>query len=138
MNESQYEKMQETQAIGETMKIYMDAILEDWEVETLSGFVDEVYERVECGPSIGFQLHDGTNVWNGSQGIFNLRSGDIKGIWVSSIVEGSDAEVNRPLFDLERIAHNDEINERDVVQEFRNLVYDVNDEANLIWEEVTK
>lgn len=92
-----------------------------------------VYKYTDCGPSIGFLIKSNDNdpYWSycddlGKLGTFDemkAKGIEIIGVSVSSIVEGSDAEVSGETLD-----------EDETIEDFWKLVESVNQEACFLWE----
>jgi hypothetical protein len=145
VNEIEYEKMQESAAIGQALSECVNAIMAEHDATTLYGLQRAAYKYTDCGPSVGFKLFDGSYLWNGDN-----RANDpswvahVQDICISSIVEGSDAEVPPVWLNLLGIADNsDRICEKHpdksvgqlAVRRWYDVLKDVNDEACSMWHE---
>lgn len=112
MSEMEYFRMEKNAAIGQVIGACAKAIFEAHDCSTMAELQRNMYKYTDAGIAISFELHDGTFVYSGDE-----RARDIKDPWnwirqigVSSIVEGSDAEVPLTWIDLLRYA--DEDNEK--------------------------
>lgn len=134
-SEIDYERQQETAAQGEHVRACMDAIIEDTgaNLRNLASLQRRAYKDTEAGISLSFQLDDGTFITAGT-----IRGNDaslvnrVRLIRFSSIVEGSDREVEGSWLDL----LSDEIDSPEkAVAEYNRMQQETNDEACEIWEE---
>ena len=145
MDEIEYEKMQECAAIGQALAECVKAIMAEHDATTLYGLQRAAYKYTECGVSVGFRLFDGSYMWNGDD-----RADEeslvtrIEDICISSIVEGSDAEVPPVWLDLLGIAdgsdsickkYPDETVGQLAVRRWYDVLESVNDEACALWHE---
>jgi len=145
MNEIEYEKMQESAAIGQALAECVNAIMAEYDATTLFGLQRGAYKYTDCGPSVGFQLFDGPCIWNGDD-----RADDpswvahVEDICIGSIVEGSDAEVPPVWMNLLGIAdgsdricekYPDESVGQLAVRRWYKILEEVNDEACALWHE---
>ena len=145
MDEIEYEKMQECAAIGQALAECVKAIMAEHDATTLYGLQRAAYKYTECGVSVGFRLFDGSYMWNGDD-----RADEeslvtrIEDICISSIVEGSDAEVPPVWLDLLGIAdgsdsicekYPDESAGQLAVRRWYDVLESVNDEACALWHE---
>jgi hypothetical protein len=128
------------------MKLVQE-LADEYGVDSLYGIYRVLYKYTDCGPSIGFLVTNippgveefasrrekdkqGSPVWFYCDGLRSLgtfedmkeKAQETVGISVSSIVEGSDAEVEggRLFGDA-------------TIESFRNLVEEVNKEASFLW-----
>ena len=129
------------------MKLVQD-LADEYGVDNLWSIYRIIYKYTDCGPSIGFQItnlpsdHESRTrysaklgetgpVWFYCDDIRNLgtleemkvKGQEVVGISVSSIVEGSDAEVS-----------GDTLHEDATTEDFWKLVEAVNEEASFLWE----
>lgn len=145
MNEIEYEQMQESAAIGQALAECVKAVMEEYDATTLYDLQRAAYKYTECGVSVGFRLFDGLYIWNGDD-----RADEeslvthVKDICISSIVEGSDAEVPPVWLNLLGIAdgsdsicekYPDETVGQLAVRRWHNVLESVNDEACALWHE---
>lgn len=145
MNEIEYEKMQESAAIGQALAECVKAVMEEYDATTLYDLQRAAYKYTECGVSVGFHLFDGLYIWNGDdRADEELLVTYVKDICISSIVEGSDAEVPPVWLNLLGIAdgsdsicerYPDETVGRLAVRRWRDVLEDVNSEACELWHE---
>lgn len=152
--ERAYHEQQESEALGQAIATCAKAIFEAHGAETMAQLQRNLYKYIECGPAISFALHDcGAFVSGDEPPHYNpqfIYKGDkraetiaepwnaIRAIGVSSIVEGSDAEIPLQWLDLERFVQNEEIEGElgdAAVSAFSRIVEDVNDEACALWHE---
>lgn len=132
MNEIDYERMQESAAIGQAIAANLKAILDDWGVENVQQLDRTIYKRTECGAHLSVQLHDGT--WRHSGDLDGIDNGNVQALLLGSIVEGSDAEVNaKPISLLDYIE--EEGDEKRLIADFDKAIDWVNDEACSLWHE---
>lgn len=132
MNEIDYERMQESAAIGQAIAANLKAILDDWGVENVQQLDRTIYKRTECGAHLSVQLHDGT--WRHSGDLDGIDNGNVQALLLGSIVEGSDAEVNaEPISLLDYIE--EEGDEKRLIKDFDKAIDWVNDEACSLWHE---
>ena len=162
--ERDYHEAQESQAVGEIMVACAKAIFDNFEAKTMADLQRTIYKYIECGPAVSFELHDGAYgyeddaleapigldtprkspfVYVGNERAETITEPwlSIRKIGVSSIVEGSDAEVPPVWLDLEDYA-NDEKHDGDLadlakqaISDFCHIVDEVNDEACALWHE---
>jgi len=145
VNEIEYEKMQESAAIGQALSECVNAIMAEFDATTLYGLQRGAYKFTDCGPSVGFQLFDGSHIWNGDDRARDLSwVSHVQDICISSIVEGSDAEVQKVWLNLLGIADGsdricDQYPEETVgqlaVRRWDHVLGVVNDEACTLWHE---
>lgn len=164
--ERAYHDAEENAAIGKIMAACAKAIFEAHGAETMAQLQRNLYKYIDCGPSISFELrgagdhepdsfeaHIGGGEPRPSPFIYvgDKRAETIPEPWlairaigVSSIVEGSDAEIPVQWLDLEQFA-NDEEFEGDLpdlcaaaVTKFSSMVMEVNDEACALWAEANE
>jgi hypothetical protein len=151
--ERAYHDQQEAQAIGEIMAACAKAIFDSQSAETMEQLQRHIYKYNACGPAVSFELHEGACEPRKSPFVYvgDPRAETITEPWlaickigISSIVEGSDAEVPLQWLDLEQFA-NDEKFEGDLdelcdaaVTAFGKIVEEVNDEACALWEEANE
>ncbi len=109
----------------------LQAILSDNDARTLADLSRTLYKYTDAGVSLAARLDNGAFLWNGSDG---QRSGvllaRVVALGISSIVEGSDAEV--PLSWLELDTCTDAA---DAIARFDKIVEQVDDEACRLWDE---
>jgi hypothetical protein len=134
MDYPEYERSQELAHAGDHVPEYMQAIFDDaGSGHTLSDLQRRIYKDTDAGISVGFQLDDGSYVWNGdSQARDASLVRRVHRIGFGSIVEGSEAEVPSQWLDLlgEQFDTADK-----AVAEFNRLVEDTNDQACVLWHE---
>jgi len=126
MNELQHYRMQEDAGIGAAMLENLNAILGDCiNAEQLDR---DIYWYTECGAFIAVRLHNGKFITpNELSGVMN---GDVSGILIGSIVEGSDAEVSADWINLI-----DYETPESAVDAFNDALEWVNAEACALWNE---
>jgi hypothetical protein len=160
--ERAYHNAEESAAVGQIIAACAKAIFEAHDAETMAQLQRTIYKYTDCGPAISFELHkidpepDAFEAHLGncepqqSQFVYvgDERASTIAEPWlaickigVSSIVEGSDAEIPVQWLDLEQFA-DDERYEGDLpelcanaVAAFNRIVEYVNDEACALWDE---
>ena len=145
MNEIEYNEMCESAAIGQALSECVNAIMAEYDATLLSQLQRSAYKYTDCGASVGFRLMDGTFIWNGDD-----RADEeslvtrIEDICISSIVEGSDAEVPPVWLNLLRIAdgsdricekYPDETVGQLAVRRWHDVLEEVNSEACALWNE---
>ena len=148
MDEIEYEKMQESAAIGQALAECVEAIMAEYSATTLAQLQRSAYKYTDCGPSVGFRLFDGSYVWEGDD-----RARDeslvahVEDICIGSIVEGSDAEVSPVWANLLGIAdgsdpicekYPDETVGQLAVRRWYHVLEGVNDEACALWHEANE
>jgi len=145
MNEIEYEKMQESAAIGQALSECVNAIMAEYDATTLAQLQRGAYKYTDCGPSVGFLLFDGSCIWEGDDRAKNPSwVAHVEDICIGSIVEGSDAEVLPVWFNLLSIAdgsdricdkYPDETVGQLAVRRWYDVLQSVNDEACSMWHE---
>ena len=145
MNEIEYNEMCESAAIGQALSECVTAVMAEYDATLLSQLQRSAYKYTECGASVGFRLMDGTFIWNGDdRADEELLVTYVKDICISSIVEGSDAEVPEVWLNLLGIAdgsdpicekYPDESVGQLAVRRWHNVLESVNDEACALWHE---
>ena len=94
MDENDYFQAQEDAAIGKALDAAVRAVLGLYEANSLSDLQRRAYKYSACGVSVGFLMFDGSYIWSGAEQAHDIRAVDcVEDICISSIVEGSDAEV---------------------------------------------
>jgi hypothetical protein len=94
MDENDYFQAQEDAETGKALNAAVRAVLGIYEADYLSAFQRRAYRYSECGVSVGFAMANGPNIWTGDLRATNISAVDlVEDICISSIVEGSDAEV---------------------------------------------
>ena len=134
MNEIDYERMQESAAIGQAIAANLKAILDDWGVENVQQLDRNIYKRTECGAHLSVQLHDGA--WRHSGDLDGIDNGNVQALLLGSIVEGSDAEVNAEPISL--LDYMDEGDEKRLIDDLDKTISWVNDEACRLWDEANE
>ena len=145
MNEIEYNEMCESAAIGQALSECVKAIMAEYDATLLSQLQRGAYKYTDCGASVGFRLMDGTFIWNGYDRAQDPKCvADVEDICISSIVEGSDAEVPPVWLGLPKIAdgsaricerYPDETIEQLAVRRWYDVLEDVNSEACALWHE---
>ena len=145
MNEIEYNEMCESAAIGQALSECVKAIMAEYDATLLSQLQRSAYKYTECGVSVGFRLFDGSYMWNGDDRAQDPKCvADVEDICISSIVEGSDAEVPPVWLDLLGIAdgsdsickkYPDETVGQLAVRRWYDVLESVNDEACALWHE---
>jgi len=137
MDEIEYERQQEEVAMGQAIAANVKAIFDDQGCETMAGLQRRLYKDTDAGIAISFELHNGSYVYVG-----DARAHIIKDPWnwircigASSIVEGSDAEVEGGWIDCADAKYMEEGGEQLIVADFDALCKEVNDEACALWDE---
>jgi hypothetical protein len=129
MNEVEYERMQEDAAMGQFIFENLRAILSDNGAgDTVADLARSTYKYTDAGVSLAVRLHDGSVRY--CDNLHGIDNGNVRALGVSSIVEGSDAEV--PMRWLDLMAPE---SAEDAVTLFNALVEDVNAEACALWDE---
>ena len=94
MDENDYFQSQEDAATGKALDAAVRAVLGLYEANSLSDLQRRAYKYSACGVSVGFLMFDGSYIWSGAEQAHDIRAVDcVEDICISSIVEGSDAEV---------------------------------------------
>jgi hypothetical protein len=135
MDYPDYERQQELAHAGDHVVEYMQAIFDEWQPadNTLSSLNRRVYKDTDAGISVGYQLDDGTYVWNGDRRLEDPKLVNrVQAIGFSSIVEGSDAEVGLTWLNL--LDENLDSAEK-AVEAFQHRVDETNDAACELWEQ---
>jgi hypothetical protein len=130
-------RAQEHEAIGEVIAANAKAIFANYEAETMASLQRALYDCSDAGIAISFELHDGSFVWVGDRRARDIPDPEswVRRIGVSSIVEGSDVEVELQWLDLGDPKYADEGGEKLAVADFNTLCHAVNDEACRLWDE---
>jgi hypothetical protein len=126
MNEIEYEHMQESAAIGQSIADNLNAILGD--APDVGALYRRTYKYTECGAWLSVRLHDGS-VRHCDQ-LSDVKNGDVRALLVGSIVENSDAEVVADWIDLI-----DYENPADAVVAFDAAVQWVDDQVCTLWDQ---
>lgn len=135
MDEIEYYGMQEEAEMGRATLRALRAILQAHGAETLADLQRNAYKYTDAGVSVGFLLHDGTYLWSGDARARDPEMlGMVSAIGVSSIIEGSDAEISPQWLELKDYC--DEGGEALVVAAYGELVAKVNDEACDLFREI--
>lgn len=159
--ERDYHNQQESAAIGEIISSCAKAIFDAWDAETMYQLQRHAFKYTDAGVSVSFELYGydeddsleahiggceprpSPYVYCGDKRAETITQPwlSIRKIGVSSIVEGSDAEVPVQWLDLEAYADEDR-SEGDLpdlcaaaVSDFNKIVHEVNDEACALWHE---
>ncbi len=137
MNEKDYYEMQESAAIGQAIGLCVRAILSDNSAQTLGQLQRSAYKYTDAGVSVGFQLHDGSYLWNGDPRAHDPAMIDhVADICVSSIVEGSDAEIAPVWVGIMGIVNGaSEDVAAEAVYRYSKIVADVDADACALWVE---
>jgi len=145
VNEIEYEKMQESAAIGQALSDCVKAIMAEFDATTLYDLQRSAYKYTDCGPSVGFKLFDGPYIRSGDDRARDLSwVSHVQDICIGSIVEGSDAEVTPVWLNLlgivdgsDRICEKypDESVGQLAVRRWDHVLGVVNDEACTLWHE---
>jgi hypothetical protein len=162
--ERAYHDAQEEQAVAEIISACAKAIFDNFDADTMERLQRTIYKYTECGPSVSFELHEwacgyeddsleapiGLDAPRKSPFIYvgDKRAETISEPWlavckigVSSIVEGSDAEIPVQWLDLEQFADDERYKGdlpdlcKEAVSAFCRVVEYVNDEACALWHE---
>jgi hypothetical protein len=160
----EYFDMEEQAAIGQVITACAKAIFDAHEATTMAELQRTIYKYTDCGPAVSFELHEGAAGYeehdlteapigfdypapkNPYVYVGDERARTISEPWkavckigVSSIVEGSDAEVPLEWIDLAKYCDGDkyegELEDlgKIAVKEFGELVDRVNDVACQMW-----
>src|SRR5262245_1042139 len=102
MNEVQYFRMQEDIAMGQAIGENVKSIFGAYGADTMASLQRSLYKSTEAGVAISFKLHDDSYVYVGDPKAREIKDPSlwVRAIGVSSIVEGSDAEVPLTWIDL--------------------------------------
>lgn len=148
MNEIEYYNMQESVAIGEGIGQCVRAILNHYEVDTLAGLQRIAYKYSDCGVSVGFRLYDGAYIWSGDERARDPAMVDmVEDICISSIVEGSDAEVSPIWMDIVKLAdgsdpdcdkYPDDTVEQLALRRWDEVMCEVESAAHYLWIEANE
>jgi hypothetical protein len=133
MDYPEYERNQELACAGNHVAEYMAAIFDEYPTnkKTLAALNHRVYKDTDAGISLGYQLDDGTCIWNGDARLEDpTLISRVHRIGFSSIVEGSDAEV--PLTWLDLLDENLDSPQK-AVEAFQHQVDETNDFACELW-----
>lgn len=133
MDYPDYERQQELAQAGDHVAEFMQAIFDEWQPNgnTLSSLNYRVYKDTEAGISVGYQLDDGSYVWNGDKRLEDPKLVNrVQAIGFSSIVEGSDAEVGLTWLNL---LDEDLDSPEKAVEAFQHRVDETNDAACELW-----
>lgn len=128
MNEQTYHRMNADIEAGGVCLAALEAILKDHWADNVAQLYRSIYKYTPCGPWLSVKLHDGT--MRHCDELHDVKNGDVRGLMVGSIVEGSDAEVFADLIDLLKYEDPEE-----AVAAFSTTVDWVNDEACALWDE---
>ena len=141
MNHKDYIRMSEDAAHGQFLAECIAAIFRDDSAQTLADLQRSAYKYTDAGVAVAAMLHDGTPIYSGDARAKTIKPDDIMDLGVSSIVEGSDAEVPLEWLRLpERTApdydREDPCAETgDAPKLFDKLVEAVNAEACRLWDD---
>lgn len=148
MDEIEYHDMQEDAAIGQCIGQCVRAILNRYDATTLAHLQRSAYKYSDCGVSVGFRLYDGTYIWNGDERARDPAMVDmVEDICVSSIVEGSDAEVPPVWLDIVKLAdgsspdcdeYPDDTIEQLALRRWDEVMCGVESEAHYLWIEANE
>jgi hypothetical protein len=162
--ERTYHDAQESAAIAEIISACAKAIFDSQDAATMKQLQLHAYKYTECGPAVSFELHEvacgyeddaieapiGLETPRKSPFVYvgDDRAESITEPWlsickigVSSIVEGSDAEIPIQWLDLEQFADSERYEGdlpelcKNAVAAFGRIVEYVNDEACALWHE---
>jgi hypothetical protein len=138
MRHKDYLQMEEDAAIGELITKCMRAILAAHDADTLARLQRKAYKYTEAGVSVGFQFDDGTYLWNGDKRAHELGiENRVRRIGVSSIIEGSDAQIPVEWLDLLDIVNAEEEDiEAMACKRYDELVEQIDAAACALWDEV--
>jgi hypothetical protein len=127
---------QEERERGKAIAANAKAIFDIHGAATMYQLGRTLYKYIDCGPATQFELHDGSKVYYQSEAANAPEPWTmIRRLAVSSIVEGSDAEVEPIWIDLADEKYMDEGGAGLAVKDFNQNVADVNDEATALWHE---
>lgn len=140
MDEIEYYEMQESAEMGRHMATLARAIFDAHDADTMGRLQRNIYKYTDAGICISFRLHDGCDspyVWSGDKRAYEIKEpwNSIAAIGVSSIVEGSDAEVPLMWIELDNEKYGDENGAELICLDFDALCSEVNDEACALWRE---
>jgi hypothetical protein len=138
MDEKEYYEHEENAARGQWIAAIVKHILDQHTSDgTMASLQRAIYRGSEAGISVSFELHDGSFVYSGDPRANEIKDPEnwVRAIGVSSIVEGSDAEVPLTWIDLADAKYDEENGAERALADFDQLCDEVNDEACLLWEE---
>jgi hypothetical protein len=148
MNENDYFQAQEDAAIGKALDAAVQAVLGIYDATPLSDLQRCAYMYSACGVSVGFLMSDGSYIWNGAKQAHDLSAVDcVEDICISSIVEGSDAEVPPVWLGLVAIAdgshrdcekYPDDTVEQLAIRRWTETLAYVEAEADALWREANE
>jgi len=127
MNEQAYQRMLNNQEGGLICLTNLEAILGHYGDENLAGLARSIYKNTNCGLTLSATLHEGRIVHGAD--LAKVHVGEVRALRVSSIVEGSDAEVHADPIDLLKLEE-----PQDAVKAFTQAVEWVDAEAESHWE----
>jgi hypothetical protein len=131
MTEREYREWEEAAEAAATIDANLTAILEAYGVPSVHELSHYIYKYIDCGPWLLAHTHDGEKV--NAYGLHYPRHGEIRGLQVGSIVEGSDAEVSGRLIDL--LAYD---SDEEAVEDFNNALIEVNEVVHDLWVEANR
>jgi hypothetical protein len=148
MDEIEYHQMQEDAAIAANIGKAVRAILNHYDATTLARLQRNAYKYSDCGVSVSFRLYDGTYIWNGDSRALDPAMVDmVEDICISSIVEGSDAEVEPFWLDIVKLAdgsdracekYPDDSIEQLALRRSDEAIHYVESEAHCLWVEANE
>lgn len=109
----------------------LQAILSESDAKTLADLSRTLYKYTDAGVSLAARLDNGACLWNGNEAQRSLHLlPRVRALGISSIVEGSDAEVPLVWLELDTCA-----DAADAIARFDKIVEEVDDEACRLWDE---
>lgn len=129
MNEIDYYNMEEAAGIGQAILENLENILADKDSANVAELYETTYKYTDCGPSLTVLLHDGS--YRYCDDLDGIQNNNVRALLVSSIVEGSDAEVPPITVDLI-----DYETPEEALKAFDAAVEEVNAAATGLWDEV--
>lgn len=148
MDEIEYHDLQEAAAIANNIGKAVRAILDLYDATTLAGVQRGAYKYSDCGVSVGFRLYDGTYIRSGGERAHDPAMIDmVEDVCISSIVEGSDAEVSPIWMDIVKLAdgsdpdcdkYPDDTVEQLALRRWDEVMCEVESEAHYLWIEANE
>jgi len=138
MTYEQHERDREEAAMGEAIARNFLAIMARHSFgDTMSSLQRAMYKDTDAGISISFQLHDGSFVYSGDARAREITDPQnwVRKIGASSIVEGSDREVELDWIDLADPKYLEEGGDELCADDFGTMCQEVNNAACAIWDE---
>jgi hypothetical protein len=128
--ERRYHQEEASAEAGDLCLANLQAILDDWGEKNVHGLDRWVHKYSTCGAHLSVKLHDGE--WRHSGNLEGIENGNVRALQLGSIIEGHDATVTMPEFDL----LDDDYSPEEIVALFNEQVDDLDKEVDALIEEL--